>query len=45
MLKELTKGEPILLSDTEKQKRRAAGEQAVVETVFAIIENYENGNR
>ena len=38
-------GEHILLSDTEKQKRRADGEQAVINTVFDIIENYENGNR
>ena len=38
-------GEHILLSDTEKQKRRVDGEQAVIDTVFAIIENYENGNR
>ena len=37
-------GEHILLSDTEKQKRRVDGEQAVIDTVFAIIENYENGN-
>ena len=40
-----SQGEHILLSDTEKQKRRADGEQAVIDTVFAIIENYENGNR
>ena len=40
-----SQGEHILLSDTEKQKRRADGEQAVINTVFAIIENYENGNR
>ena len=38
-------GEHILLSDVEKQKRRALGEQAVIDTVFAIIENYGNGNR
>ena len=38
-------GEHILLNDTEKQKRRTDGEQAVIDTVFAIIENYENGNR
>ena len=40
-----SQGEHILLSDTEKQKRRTDGEQAVIDTVFAIIENYENGNR
>jgi purine-nucleoside phosphorylase len=38
-------GEHILLSDVEKQKRRSDGEQAVIEAVFAIIEDYENGNR
>ncbi len=38
-------GEHILLSDTEKQKRRLDGEHALIDTVFAIIENYENGNR
>ena len=38
-------GEHILLSDVEKQKRRALGEQAVIDTVFATIENYDNGNR
>ena len=38
-------GEHILLSDTEKRKRRTDGEQAVINTTFAIIENYENGNR
>jgi uridine phosphorylase len=37
-------GEHILLSDVEKQKRRALGEQAVIDTVFTTIENYENGN-
>lgn len=40
-----SQGEHILLSDTEKQKRRTDGEQAVIDTVFAIIKNYENGNR
>ena len=40
-----SQGEHILLSDAEKQKRRAAGEQAVIDTIFAIIEDYENANR
>ena len=39
-----SQGEHILLSDTEKQKRRADGELALIDTVFTIIENYENGN-
>lgn len=38
-------GEHILLSDAEKQERRALGEQAVIDTVFATIENYNHGNR
>ena len=38
-------GEHILLSDLEKQKRRACGEQAIIDAVFAITENYGNGNR
>lgn len=37
-------GEHILLGDVEKQERRAKGEQTVIDTVLAIIENYENGN-
>lgn len=40
-----SQGEHILLSDVEKQHRRENGEQAVIDTVFAIIEKYENGNR
>ena len=40
-----SQGEHILLSDAEKQKRRSDGEQAVIDTVFTIIGNYENGNR
>ena len=40
-----SKGEHILLSDAEKQRRREEGEQAVIDTVFAIIEKHENGNR
>ena len=40
-----SKGEHILLSDAEKQQRREDGEQAVIDTVFAIIEKHENGNR
>ena len=40
-----SQGEHILLSDVEKQRRRENGEQAVIDTVFAIIEKYENGNR
>lgn len=40
-----SQGEHILLSDAEKQKRREKGEQAVIDTVFAIIEKHENGNR
>ena len=39
-----SQGEHILLSDTEKQVRRNDGEQAVIDTVFAVIENYKNGN-
>ena len=38
-------GEHILLSDAEKQKRRALGEQAVIDTVFTTIEDYNHGNR
>ena len=38
-------GEHILLSDAEKQKRRALGEQVVIDTVFATIEDYNHGNR
>ena len=40
-----SQGEHILLSDTEKQMRRTDGELAVIDTFFAVIENYENGNR
>ena len=40
-----SQGEHILLSDVEKQKRREDGEQAIIDMIFAIIENYENGNR
>ncbi len=39
-----SQGEHILLSDAEKQKRRIDGEQALIDTVFALIEDYENGN-
>ena len=35
-----SQGEHILLSDDEKQKRRAEGEQAMIDMVFAIIEDY-----
>lgn len=40
-----SQGDHILLSDAEKQRRREDGEQALIDTVFAIIENYKNGNR
>ena len=40
-----SQGEHILLSDTEKQVRRTNGEQAMIDTVFAVIKNYKNGNR
>lgn len=39
-----SQGDHILLSDTEKQKRRENGEQILIDTVFDIIENYGNGN-
>ena len=40
-----SQGDHILLSDAEKQKRREDGEQALIDTVFAIVENYGNGKR
>ena len=40
-----SQGDHILLSDVEKQRRREDSEQATIDTVFAIIEKYENGNR
>lgn len=40
-----SQGDHILLSDDEKQRRRGEGEQALIDIVFAIIEDYGNGNR
>ncbi|MDE0468004.1 MAG: hypothetical protein OYL97_13200 [Candidatus Poribacteria bacterium] len=40
-----SKGEHILLSDVEKQRRREEGEQTIIDTVLTIIEKHENGNR